>query len=67
MKKRILIAAGLICLLLIFAGVYAFNRINADKSLIRPEVAIETGASFSLEDFWTVLYLMLRFILMLSR
>ena len=51
MKKRILIAAGLICLLLIFAGVYAFNRINADKSLIRPEVAIETGASFSLEDF----------------
>ena len=53
MNKKIIIPIAICCLSIAFTGGYVYNRINRERSVIVPEVTIETGSEIKLEDFLT--------------
>ena len=53
MNKKIIIPIAICCLSIAFTGGYVYNRINRGRSVIVPEVTIETGSEIKLEDFLT--------------
>lgn len=49
--KKIVLTTGALCILALAAGTGVWHHIKTNKALIRPEVSIETGEVFAVDDF----------------